>query len=238
MKKILAAFLLTLPTMAVAVDLEGYYITPKVGVSKSMDTGTTSFTASSGPLRLQSNEDLGTGTAFGLSAGKYLTDNFRLEMEAIKRTGYNYDTRRIDAPIRTSKADIETQTLFINGFYDFHPFTISNTPITPYLGGGIGVSRNKMGTAVRADDAGAPSRRIDGTSINEFAYKLSAGTLFSLTENVSLDVNYQYVNLGAFKSGTRNVRVSDGVVDGPLLKGYSGGDIKSQELMVGLQYTF
>jgi hypothetical protein len=41
MKKILAALLLTLPTMAVAVDLEGYYITPKVGASKSMDTGTT-----------------------------------------------------------------------------------------------------------------------------------------------------------------------------------------------------
>ena len=238
MKKILAALLLTLPTMAVAVDLEGYYITPKVGVSKSMDTGTTNFTSASEKIRVQSDEDLGTGTAFGLSAGKYLTDNFRLEMEAIKRTGYNYDTRRIDAPIRTSKADIETQTLFINGFYDFQPFTISNTPITPYLGGGIGVSRNKMGTAVRANDAGAPSRRIDGTSINEFAYKLSAGTLFSLTENVSLDVNYQYVNLGAFKSKTRNVRVLDGVVDGALLKGYSGGDIKSQELMVGLQYTF
>ena len=30
MKKILAALLLTLPTLAVAVDLEGYYITAKV----------------------------------------------------------------------------------------------------------------------------------------------------------------------------------------------------------------
>ena len=41
MKKILAALLLTLPTMAIAIDLEGYYITAKGGVSKSMDTGTT-----------------------------------------------------------------------------------------------------------------------------------------------------------------------------------------------------
>jgi len=238
MKKIFAALLLTLPTLAVAVDLEGYYITPKVGVSKSMDTGTTSFTAASAVIRVQSDEDLGTGTAFGLSAGKYLTDNFRLEMEAIKRTGYNYDTRRIDAPIRTSKADIETQTLFINGFYDFHPFTISNTPITPYLGGGIGVSRNKMGSVSRTSVTGALARWIDGTSINEFAYKLSAGTLFSLTENISLDVNYQYVNLGAFKSKTRIVKVSDGTEDDALLKGYNGGEIKTQELMVGLQYTF
>ena len=40
MKKLLAALLLTLPTMAIAIDLEGYYITAKGGVSKTMDTGT------------------------------------------------------------------------------------------------------------------------------------------------------------------------------------------------------
>ena len=39
MKKLLAALLLTLPTMAVAVDLDGYYITAKGGVSKTFDTG-------------------------------------------------------------------------------------------------------------------------------------------------------------------------------------------------------
>ncbi len=43
MKKILAALLLTLPTMAMAIDLDGYYITAKGGVSKTMDTGTMSY---------------------------------------------------------------------------------------------------------------------------------------------------------------------------------------------------
>ena len=49
----------------------------------------------------------------------------------------------------TDKAKIQTEALFINGFYDFQPFTMSNTAITPYLGGGVGISRNKMGTTVR-----------------------------------------------------------------------------------------
>ena len=44
MKKILAALLLTLPTISVAIDLEGFYVTPKAGVSKSMNTGETNFT--------------------------------------------------------------------------------------------------------------------------------------------------------------------------------------------------
>ena len=46
----------------------------------------------------------------------------------------------------TEEAKIQTEALFINGFYDFQPFTMSNTAITPYLGGGVGISRNKMGT--------------------------------------------------------------------------------------------
>lgn len=234
----LATLLLTLPALAFAVDLEGYYITPKVGVSKSMDTGTTTFTSASDIVRVQSDKDLGTGTAFGLSLGKYITKNFRLELEATKRAGYDYDTHRSDEPLRASKAEIETHALFINGFYDFHPFSIGGTPITPYLGGGIGVSRNKMGKVLRGNSEGALTRRIDGDTVSQFAYKLSAGALFSLTKNISLDVNYQYVDLGAFKSGTRIVSTSDGVVEDDLIKGYNGGKIKSQEIMVGLQYKF
>ena len=236
-RKLTLALLLTLPSMAMAIDLEGYYITAKGGVSKTFNTGTTSFNSNAGALRVMQNEDLGTGSAFGFSVGKYLTDSFRLELEAIKRTGYEYDARDIITPRFTEKAKMQTEALFINGFYDFQPFSIRNTAITPYLGGGVGISRNKMGTQVIYNNDGlANGRTFNGNTINQFAYKLSAGTLVSLTEQLSLDVNYQYVNLGAFKGGTE-VLVS-GVFDGHLQRGINGGDIKTQELMVGLQYTF
>ncbi len=71
MKKILAALLLTLPAMAMAIDLEGYYITAKGGASKTFNTGAASFNNRAGTLLTTSpNEDLGTGKAFGFSAGK------------------------------------------------------------------------------------------------------------------------------------------------------------------------
>ncbi len=237
MKKILATLPLTLHTLAFAVDLEGYYITPKVGTSKSMDTETT-FTSASNEVVVQSDKDLGTSTTFGLSLGKYITKNFRLELEATKRAGYDYDTYKSDEPLRTSKADIETHALIINGFYDFHPFSIGSMPITPYLGGGIGFSRNKMGKVLRGNIVGDITRRIDGNTISQFAYKLSGGALFSLSENLSLDVNYQYIDLGTFKSKTGMVEISDGAVQNDLIKGYNGGEIKSQEIMFGLQYKF
>jgi opacity protein-like surface antigen len=239
MKKLLAVLLLTLPTMAVAVDLDGYYFTAKGGVSKTMDTGTTALNNLGGQLRTFENEDLGTGSAFGFSVGKYLTNNFRLELEAIKRTGYEYDANA-SPPFAafTEESKIQTEAVFINGFYDFQPFSMRNTAITPYLGGGVGISKNKMGTGVEHIDGIPSGVTVDDNTIHQFAYKLSAGTLVSLTEQLSLDVNYQYVNLGAFKGGTElsSFGVRAPAID--LQRGINGGDIKSQELMVGLQYTF
>ena len=237
MRKLIVLLLLTIPSLALAIDLEGYYITAKGGASKTFNTGAASFNNRAGTLLTTSpNEDLGTGKAFGFSAGKYLNDNFRLELEAIKRAGYEFDARIIEAPTFTEKVKIQTEALFINGFYDFQPFSISNTPITPYLGGGVGISRNKMGTIVEHEDGPPNGMTTDGDTINQFAYKLSAGTLVSITEQLSLDVNYQYVNLGAFKGGVR-VEIN-GVFAGNLVNGVNGGEIKTQELMIGLQYKF
>ena len=235
-RKLTLALLLTLPTLAFAIDLEGFYITAKGGASKTFNTGETSFNAPFGNLITLQNDDLGTGSAFGFSLGKYLTDSFRLELEAIKRTGYEYDGRAIPFPTFTYNTKIQTEALFINGFYDFQPFTMSNTAITPYLGGGVGISRNKMGTTVVNDNGIPNGETFGGNTINQFAYKLSAGTLVSITEQLSLDVNYQYVNLGAFKGGTEVY--DNGVREPDDHRGTNDGDIKTQELMVGLQYAF
>jgi len=236
MKKLLVVLLLTLPTMAVALDLDGFYVTPKGGVSKTSDTGETTFVNQFGLSRTMQNEDLGTGSAFGFSVGKYLTNSFRLEIEAIKRTGYEYDTPFTQFTNNAFEANIQTEALFVNGFYDFQPFSMSNTAITPYLGGGVGISKNKMGTTDVILNGIPNGQTVDGNTIHQFAYKLSAGTLVSLTEQLSLDVNYQYVNLGSFKGGTN--QFNDGVLGTVLARPMNGGEIKTQELMVGLQYKF
>ena len=229
-RKLTLALLLTLPTIAVAIDLEGYYITAKGGVSKTSDTGTASYGQVGIIYPSLKNDDLGTGSAFGFSVGKYLTDSFRLELEAIKRTSYELDTYVLQSPTDVDTANIDTTSLFINSFYDFQPLTISNTSITPYVGGGIGISRNKMGITTQLTN-GVPVSFIEGHTTSEFAYKFSAGTLLTLTEQLSLDVNYQYVNLGEFESSTA-------ITGGNLQRPISGGEIKTQELMVGLQYKF
>ena len=164
-RKLILALTFTLPSFAFAVDLEGFYITAKGGVSKTSNTGVMNLNDTIGALELIQSEDLGTGSAFGFSVGKYLTDSFRLELEAIKRTGYEYDARYITAPTFTDEANIQTEALFINGFYDFQPFSIRNTAITPYLGGGVGISRNKMGTTVSYTNGLPNGFTLDGDTI-------------------------------------------------------------------------
>ena len=84
--------------------------------------------------------------------------------------------------------------------------------------------------------AGGGTAYLDGNKVSQFAYKLAAGTLVSLTESLSLDINYQYVDLGSFKSGLGYV--ASGGATGNLTEALNGGEIKTQELMVGLQYKF
>ena len=235
-KKITFALLFTIPSFSFAIDLDGFYITPKGGISKSMDTGVIFGDAGGGQFDIKDN-DLGTGYVFGLSVGKYITNNFRVELEASQRGGLEYDTEYASEPNlgTTTKADIKTQSIFINGFYDFESFAIINSLVTPYIGGGIGISKNKMGVVTEVTPENEVAY-LDENKVSQFSYKLAAGTLVSLTESLSLDINYQYVDLGSFKSGLGYV--ASGGATGNLTEALNGGEIKTQELMVGLQYKF
>ena len=235
-KKITFALLFTIPSFSFAIDLDGFYITPKGGISKSMDTGVIFGDAGGGQFDIKDN-DLGTGYVFGLSVGKYITNNFRVELEASQRGGLEYDTEYASEPNlgTTTKADIKTQSIFINGFYDFESFAIINSSVTPYIGGGIGISRNKIGVVTEVTTENEVAY-LDGNKVSQFSYKLAAGTLINLTKKLSLDINYQYVDLGSFKSGLDYV--ASGGATGTLTEALNDGEIKTQELMVGLQYKF
>jgi opacity protein-like surface antigen len=215
---------------ASAMDLDSFYITPKVGVSASKGTQEPRFTNASGNLKTYRSETLGRGHIVGVSVGKYVQDNIRLELEGLNRDHYKLDTTRT-TDNKTLQADVNSTALFINSFYEFEPSSISNKSFVPYFGGGIGLSKNKLGTITR------PNSSIGGKTVEELAYKLSAGTLFSLKENLSLDVAYQYVNLGKFKSSVAAFN-SSGASQADLKEALNGGEIKSHEITIGLQYKF
>ncbi|MDP9136616.1 MAG: outer membrane beta-barrel protein, partial [Pseudomonadota bacterium] len=97
--------------------------------------------------------------------------------------GYQWnDFLRTDArldwsgPYETGAVDLEATTLTANAYIDI-PLTES---LTPYVGAGLGWGWVDMDAA--GDDSGA-------------TYSLMAGSAFTLTDSIDLDVGYRYRGL-------------------------------------------
>ena len=231
MKKYLLTLLLVLPSIAFSGDLNNFYITAKGGISSTANTGKTNYT-DDGRNLVFGNNDLGdSATTLGLSVSKYIYDNFRIELEFVKRT--NYDFSAPHATINNAKleGDIDSSSFFVNGLYDFNAFALDNKTITPYIGVGIGLSRNRA-EAISSVVNGEIVNTLNNHSTNELAYKFSAGMVMSMTQNMSLDINYQYSNLGDFESGV--YYGSNSQLETPV----NGGKIKAHELMLGLRFNY
>ena len=98
--------------------------------------------------------------------------------------------------------------LFLNAYLD--TFQIKN--ISFFLGGGLGVSFQKdniKGYAVN-NDMHYPITGATSKQINRFAYKLTAGLDFKVSESVDIEFSYNYFNLGYNKptitEGVSNMR--------------------------------
>ena len=109
------------------------------------------------------------------------------------------------------KASVKNNSLMWNTYLDIP----TKTPLTPYIGAGIGVARLKA-TVKDAD--------INKTSTN-FAWQIGAGTAVEVTRNVAVDLGYRYVDNGSFKV------YSDESETDKL-------DSTSHEIYLGMRYTF
>ena len=241
MKKILFLTIFSLATSAVLADVGDNFFSIKLGSSNSNDAGITTGidqTNNGGQHAEMYDNDLGNSGIFGVSVGKYFSESFRGEIGISQRKGYKYDTtiRLVDGIPDTdsniNKADVKSLTVFLSGYFELLPMILLQKSVTPYLGVGVGMSRNKMET-VDLYQNGALLGTLSGNTETEFSRKFALGTLIELSDNVSIDLNYQYVDLGDIKSG------SDLSFDArDMAAPYSGSEINSNEFNVGLQITF
>jgi opacity protein-like surface antigen len=104
--------------------------------------------------------------------------------------------------------------------------------IKPYVGAGIGASRN---TISRFRDVNVPKAGVAYAGSDpswNFAWALHAGVAYQATDRLAIDFGYSYVDLGNAKTGT--IRSYDGnfVVAPMRFK-----DITSHDLKLGLRYA-
>ena len=219
-------------TSGALADIGDNFFSIKLGSSNSKNAGITTAINQFNSSGTTTNNDLGRSDVLGISIGKYLSEHFRGEIGISQRKGFKYHTTVPALPENYYKADVESFAVFLNGYVDAQPMTFLQNSVTTYVGAGIGISRNKM-NPLSIHSEGVLLGTASSNTETEFAFKFALGTLINLSDNVSVDLNYQYVDLGDIKSGT-NLSWDSRDLKAP----YSGAEITSNEFNVGLQIAF
>jgi opacity protein-like surface antigen len=124
------------------------------------------------------NQDEGWFAEGGI--GCRVTPYFRTEVTVGYRGGIHLDTDFNDLD-----ADFSAVTGMVNAYWDITHFN----GITPYVGVGIGASLNTL------SDVNLPVGQ-SGNSKLDFAYALMAGVSYDVSERLTFDVAYRYIDLG------------------------------------------
>ncbi len=90
-----------------------------------------------------------------------------------------------------SDVRVNVHTLMANVYYDFY----NESAFTPYVGGGIGIGYLEGDFATGGSFTG--QRDIEDYVL---AFNFGAGVGYSFTDNLTADLGYRYLNLGASES--------------------------------------
>jgi len=207
---------LLMATSASAHD-EGWYLRGNAGYGVHTDTELTGDVVSEVHGNgLQSEGGLGASLGLGYDFG----DNWRLELDG--------DTLFTEfgsiSQVPSSFAKLRTDSLMLNALYDFDGFG----NFEPYVGAGLGFVRGDA--SIVAHDFINVSDTDTG-----FGWQLLAGLGYKVSENLTWDTHYTYLNAPTFDyEGLR----TNGVTGASDAISAELSDVAAHTVMTGLRYTF
>lgn len=224
------ALCLLAPSTALAADL-GLYVAPKIGWSYVIMDEMKTRAEVSGLGSAQMKDD-GDGNAFmgGLAIGY----DFNVKHGVPVRTELEYMYRsRVDDTMSvnvagsraSSKQKYDIQTLMVNAYYDFN----TNTIVTPYVGGGIGLAFVDGKASGSLDDVGVS---LNKDSTTNFAWNIGAGVGFDVTDSATIDLGYRFAGFGEAESKSREF------AGGALRIKNETNYLFAHEVLLALRWTF
>jgi opacity protein-like surface antigen len=175
---------------------------------------------------------------FGVGAGYKFNDWFRVDVTGEYRGKANFHgsdvIRTVDGPGVNNYSGSKSEWVFMaNAYVDLGTWWC----ITPYIGAGIGGANVKISgfyeTGINNDGnvtVGAYYTR-DSSKWN-FAWALHAGLTYKVTQSMSIDLGYRYIDLGDATTGTG--RTYDGTVTSG--RPFTFNHIYSHDLKIGVRW--
>ena len=132
--------------------------------------------------------DKGWGASLAIGVSNKLSHGaVRAELEFSQKADADSSYTSYD---ETFKNKIQAQTLMLNAYYDID----TGTKLTPYVGAGIGYAK------LEAKDEYWNLEYGKSIDKNNFAWQIGVGAAYNLTNNVSLDAGYRYIDYGNLSS--------------------------------------
>ncbi|HSI40655.1 MAG TPA: outer membrane beta-barrel protein [Xanthobacteraceae bacterium] len=231
-----------LPAPYIAPPLEvsaaGWYLRGDIGFSNQKLGSLTSVEDSTTDFTWLANE-FDAAPIFGAGVGYKFNDWLRVDVtgEYRGKSSFNGMDSYVywdgDTPVtRTNRytADKSEWLFLANAYLDLGTWY----SITPFVGAGIGASRNTISGYTDTDST--PGYESFGYANSDskwnFAWALYAGLAYQVTPNFTIEFAYRYVDLGDGITG--DVRAADGTSS--YYNPVSFNDITSQDFRLGLRW--
>lgn len=182
-----ALALLLLPAMAEAAQgRPGGYASVFLGMSMMEDTDATTNgfdPIQQLPFNFNDEIEFDPGVYVGGTLG-YDFRGVRLEGElSYRQNDMDSITELSLGQVAGVEGDVGVFAVMANAFLDFH----NDSPVTPYIGGGIGVA-----TVYLSETVGDGNILYDEDDDSVFAYQIGGGLGIALNRQTTLDLGYRY----------------------------------------------
>ena len=174
-----------------------FYVSVGSGIVRVAEFNSSFFFRQSDSNRNTQTRDFHDGWAGSLRMGYRLNDHLRGEIEyayskSALRNLHDFARPFPDFIIPDAPGTLKQNTIMINGYWDIREYVVGAYVLTPYIGGGLGVTRVNYkhgvftvpGTTVTFTEAEA----------DEWAWttQLRAGLRFQITPAISISPEYSY----------------------------------------------
>ena len=228
-------------------------------VNLSVTNAWSVHTALNGGAFYQEISDIGTSEGITVAYGNTLSNSLRSEIsysyhgrfEVNSQTMYMDTNFNKGDAIGSYKGNVDSHNFMLSLYKDFN----FNSSFGAYIGIGAGISRNRsdsIDATIIGEYFGTPagndllSYQMPGETIYRFSKQIMIGATYVITEAVSCNFGYKYLDAGDFGTQSGNVIATALKEDGTNIStgNYivavpsSRGELKAHEISIGISYHF
>ena len=218
-----ATVLMAVPSLASADDA-GLYVRGNVGY------GVTTDILFSGDLLggVEGDANVAGSLGFGYDVG----NNWRVELDGVQLWN---DLGAIgDTP--NTGADIRITAGMMNVLYDFNDFN----DFKPYIGAGVGIGIGDLSAQANTRNpvCANTDQCVFDSDASSLAWQLIAGVGYNITESLTWDTHYRYLNLGDLDLAGVGYNVSSAGLGPENMLSTTAEGVGAHMILTGLRYKW